>query len=1061
MELNKPYERGEFIKFLSGFLPDDYDPSPAGEIIPVSSGLIKKVVYLGGVASLDNLKVFEIEHQSEHDPRVTITKEICRLMASRGYRKAIAVFTSKKSENYRLSLITIEINLEGKRTKKEYSNPRRYSFYLGPDAKVHTPSDYLIKKKTIKSLDDLIDRFNVELVTKEFFQKYKELYEKARKHLESDRGFGIFAGRNNVDLDTFAKKLLGQIVFLYFIQRKGWLGAAKGAPISSGDKNFVRSLFIKAKKEGKHFFNDYLEYLFYDALNKKPEKPGSFYRDYFDCQIPFLNGGLFEPIENYNWRNEALNIPDSLFSNNQEDGILDVFDLFNFTVYEDDPIDKEVSIDPEMLGKVFENLLPENLRKGKGAFYTPREIVHYMCQESLINYLAEKSEIKTEEIRDYIKRSKISTDGTADIPACIAKKAKIIDDLLAEIKIVDPAVGSGAFLVGMLHEIVNFRTGLNNVIKKKRAEYELKKQAIINSLYGVDIDPGAVEIAKLRLWLSLVVDYALDDIDPLPNLDFKIMQGNSLIELLSPTLLAKTTDSSRNRLIDELNKIKSNYSLLTDHSEKKEAREQINKLVRAIVNYDIEKERKRIWDQIMSKKAQTKLFIDSDETMPLPEAEDKDTKKLSKQLQELEKAQRISPIEHFEWHINFNEVFETSGFDVVIANPPYDVYQGHRKGEIEQIRKYPIYDKATGGKLNAYKLFLAKSLNLQKPKGVLCEIFQNSFLADNSASKIRQYFLRNQNILKIDSFPERDAAHLRVFENVKMSVCILVSHNVKIENYTFMLKIWKDKYMCSARQISLTNQEVIDYDAENAAIPSTDQAGINILRKVSINPRLKTIGKCYEGEINLTFHKKYLRKEKSGNAQMIKGAAVQKWIIKAKMSQGEIEYLDKTAYLKDNASNKSQHHKLKRIVMQGITGVDENNRLKMTIIGPGIFCGNSVNYVLVTDENVSDNYLLSLLNSKLLNWCFKIFSTNSNVNGYEVDNLPICELPLTDQKPFDIVNKIFAITKCDDYLEDRSKQAKVCEYEKQIDQMVYKLYGLTKEEIAVVEGEKRQMKPMR
>ncbi|OGB89441.1 hypothetical protein A2625_00465 [candidate division WOR-1 bacterium RIFCSPHIGHO2_01_FULL_53_15] len=772
MELDKPYERSEFIRFMSGFLPDDYDPSPAGEIIPVSGGLIKKVVYLGGVSSLDNLKVFEIEHQSEYDPRVTITKEICRLMASRGYRKAIAAFTSRKSENYRLSLVTIDINLKGRKTIKEYSNPRRYSFYLGPDAKIHTPYDYLIKKKRVKSLDDLIDRFDVELVTKEFFQKYKELYEKARKHLGSDRGFGIFASRNNIDIDTFAKKLLGQIVFLYFIQRKGWLGAAKGAPISSGNKNYIRSLFNKARKESKHFFNDYLESLFYDALNKKPEKPGSFYRDYFECQIPFLNGGLFEPIENYNWKEAVLNIPDSLFSNSSGSGILDVFDLFNFTVYEDDPIDKEVSIDPEMLGKVFENLLPENLRKGKGTYYTPREIVHYMCQESLINYLAEKSEINAEEIRGFIKKSKISNDETTETPAHIAKKAKMLDDFLVEIKVVDPAVGSGAFLVGMLHEIANFRIGLNSIIKKRRSEYELKKQSIINSLYGVDIDPGAVEIAKLRLWLSLVVDYALDDIDPLPNLDFKIMQGNSLIELLSPSLLAKTTDSSRNHLIDELNKIKADYSLLTDHLEKKEAREQINRLVRAIANYDIDKERKKIWDQLMSKKAQTKLFIDTAETIPLSETEDKETKRLSKQLHELDKVQRVSPTEHFEWHINFNEVFEKGGFDVVIANPPYNELRDLGLNEQNNYKKSAYIKYALGGRINMFQFFYPLAVTIAMKNGIVTLITQNSILAENSALNNRRFIIENAQIIKFVSFPERDDPNMRVFESAKMSVCI-------------------------------------------------------------------------------------------------------------------------------------------------------------------------------------------------------------------------------------------------------------------------------------------------
>ena len=170
------------------------------------------------------------------------------------------------------------------------------------------------------------------------------------------------------------------------------------------------------------------------------------------------------------------------------------------------------------------------------------------------------------------------------------------------------------------------------------------------------------------------------------------------------------------------------------------------------------------------------------------------------------------------------------------------------------------------------------------------------------------------------------------------------------------------------------------------------------------------------------------------------------------MSQGEVEYLDQAKYFKENTGNKSQHFKLKRIAMQGITGIDEKYRLKMTIIEPGVFCGNSVNYILINDKAISDTYLLALLNSKLLNWFFKAFSTNSNVNGYEVDNLPIPKISPVEQKPYvERVGKILIITKGDDYLVNSEKKAKVSDYEKQIDQMVYKLYGLTPEEIKIVE----------
>ena len=522
MDFSQPYNQDTFLKFLKdNFLPNDFVISKEKinlTDLSFKPERIQKIELLGEVLSLD-LKIYEIYHESENDPRVTLSRETFRIMANYSTKKALILFYSKNSPNYRFSLTTIDLKLEDTRVTKEYSNPRRYSFFLGPDARVHTPCDFLIKKGRVSDTKDLLSRFDVEIVTKEFFSKYKGLYENVRDYFDKDNAFRIFASKNNIDIDTFSKKLLGQIVFCYFLQRKGWLGAKRGEPINKGDKDFLRTIFNRNILEKKNFYNDYLEYLFYGSLNNRSESSSDFYRKHFDSQIPFLNGGLFEPIENYNWEKSFVHIPDKIFSNKENTGILDVFDLYNFTVYEDDPIDREVSVDPEMLGKVFENLLSDNLRKGRGAYYTPREIVHYMCQESLINYLSTETKINLNEIREFIidKEVKFSVDGS-----------ELLEKTLSKIKVCDPACGSGAFLVGMLHEIVSARRILN----PNHDEYHLKKETIQNCIYGVDIDLGAVEIAKLRLWLSLVVDYELKDIEPLPNLDYKIMCGNSLLEEL-------------------------------------------------------------------------------------------------------------------------------------------------------------------------------------------------------------------------------------------------------------------------------------------------------------------------------------------------------------------------------------------------------------------------------------------------------------------------------------------------------------------------------------------------
>lgn len=360
---------------------------------------------------------------------------------------------------------------------------------------------------------------------------------------------------------VYAKRMLGQIVFLYFLQKKGWLGVQRGQKWGTGSHAFLKELF--ATNQDQDFFNDFLNPLFYDALATDRSASDHFFK-LLGCRIPFLNGGLFEPLHGYDWRKFRLHIPNSFFTR-----LFEVFDRFNFTVREDEPLESEVAVDPEMLGKVFEKLLNVEERRHKGTYYTPRPIVHYMCRESLALYLdralnlepvyeskrnvlpglpneagalalpgiktrentclrldrvenvpladIEALLLQDEAIADVDdkadnkkKASDYSTELSASLPATVQKNARRMDEALAKIKICDPAIGSGAFAVGMMHEIVRLRLALRDGCPgaglKVCTPYELKRETIANSLYGVDVDPSAIDVAKLRLWLSLVVD---------------------------------------------------------------------------------------------------------------------------------------------------------------------------------------------------------------------------------------------------------------------------------------------------------------------------------------------------------------------------------------------------------------------------------------------------------------------------------------------------------------------------------------------------------------------------
>ncbi|MDO8663770.1 MAG: hypothetical protein Q7K28_02965, partial [Candidatus Wildermuthbacteria bacterium] len=342
--------------------------------------------------------------------------------------------------NFRFSLIYPETI----GNRRQWSSFRRFTYFVSRE---FTNKTFLqrIGDNEFSSIDKIKDAFSVEKVTKEFYLEYRKLYESLVKELSSNHTFINEAAKNDINTENFAKKLLGQIVFIYFIQKKGWIGVPAGQNWGAGDKNFLINQFKEAICKKSNFFNDQLETLFYGTLNnpRRNSADPSFSKE-FNCRIPFLNGGLFE--SEYDWKNSFIYLDNNIFKN-----IFEVFERFNFTVEEESPDDKEIAVDPEMLGKVFENLLPENLRKGTGTYYTPREIVYYMCQEGLVNYLDSNSKLGKDKVEKCVKSFKEGDKIISD------KEALEADNLLEIIKICDPACGSGAFLVGMLNEIVRLR----------------------------------------------------------------------------------------------------------------------------------------------------------------------------------------------------------------------------------------------------------------------------------------------------------------------------------------------------------------------------------------------------------------------------------------------------------------------------------------------------------------------------------------------------------------------------------------------------------------------------
>lgn len=960
---------------------------------------------------------------------------------------AVVAFVSPELDDWRFSLVKKEYKLTQTKSGKpkgeeEFTPARRYSFLVGKNEPNHTAQQQLLPilqdDVNNPTLEQLEKAFSVEKITKEFLSQYLSLYQKLNNTIETivknDNNVKEEFENKKIKTSDFSKKLLGQIVFLYFLQKKGWLGVPKDKNWGEGDRNFLRSLFKKCSEEKKNFFNDYLEVLFYNTLNNpRTNQADSTYSNYFDCKIPFLNGGLFEPVNNYDWQKKDLIIPNELFSNNEKTkegdigtGILDVFDRYNFTVQEDEPLEKEVALDPELLGKVFENLIEENLRKGQGAYYTPREIVHYMCQESLINYLATECEgkVKKEDIEILIKYGDITIEHDKlviarieenpeyngkykkiKMPESIKNNAKLIDEKLENIRVCDPAVGSGAFPVGMMLEIVKARNVLTNFLSNQegRTSYNFKRHCIENCIYGVDIDSSAIDIAKLRFWLSLIVDEEdVTKIKPLPNLDYKLVCGNSL--------LGVEIDLFNSEAFKKLEELKPLYFNETDIVKKQELKNQINKLIKQITNND----------------------------------------------------------EHFDYEVYFSEVFhEKKGFDVVIGNPPYVKKENLDKKIIRELEHLFIEfknDKKTYWMDDLYVHFIFKGLEITKKNGIMTFITNDSFISLSSKERVRRLLLDND-LTQLIRCPRE------TFEAMIYTAVFLVrkceAKNKQYESgyFEYPSFIYRKLGTVSYKLInSLPNLRLIFFNPI-----------IHIYSKFDKSPRVKEYLYILDTGIHSgNVREKIFFKEKIKPKldRLIQGRQINKYGIfwdspDAKYKYCDIHYMSKKSKGigrkgKDSKHEEywhfcgdiENHHKPERLLMRQSDDdlvVAYHNKKDMGLF----YTDNTVFTILPKNNSISLKYAMALFNSCLLNKFYHFLSQEEGKTLAQVKVKLVNELPFivaNQNSIIEIVDKILLLTSSNDYLNNKNKQNEVKKYSLQIDRLVYKIYNLTEEEIKIVEG---------
>lgn len=703
---------------------------------------------------------------------------------------ALIVFT--QDDKWRFSYVSEIKTEEG----KKITEPKRYTYLFGNGEICRTAAERFdkLKGKHIY-LNDLYDAFSVDKLNKDFFKAYKEYFERFSEHLAGQGKYRkIFLSssstlekgwkdRNAKPIRDFTKKLLGRLVFLQFLQKKGWMGVPiKSKKWIGGDIRFLQGLFVHSKNRAA-FHSHELRTLFFKTLNTKRKDdiaPTLLGRD---IKIPYLNGGLFESDISFH---QDIDFPETLFAE-----LLDFFEQYNFTIDENDPYDSEVGIDPEMLGHIFENLLEEN--REKGVFYTPKEIVHYMCQESLIEYLCTQfPDYSRSDFSALVRHNRVSETFEH------FKTAQLISDKLKAVKICDPAIGSGAFPMGLLKEIFECRRLLYGYSKnsEKFDPAQVKKDIIQQNIYGVDLENGAVDIARLRFWLALVVDEA--EPQPLPNLDYKIMQGNSLLERFENVDLSNVASNNlkqfepqtdlfgnirenqlaitftKTEITSEIQKRMKLFFNLENPELKEKYRHEINELVHRHIEYNFE-----------FRKNQIRKWIDDIESSPTKT--DKQKKKLAEytqQLKELKKSSdKLKTLEtssdkpFFLWKLFFSDVFEEDGFDIVIGNPPY--IQLQKMSEDIDILAQAAYDTFSRNS-DIYCLFYEQGVKLLKPHGTLCYITSNTWMRTKFGELLRDYFAQHTNPKELLNFEDT-----KIFQTATVETNIIL---VKKEPFDKELK---------------------------------------------------------------------------------------------------------------------------------------------------------------------------------------------------------------------------------------------------------------------------------
>lgn len=1014
-DLKKPFAEELFLKLNSQLVNAEMTKSQLS-ISSDNSQLINAAQYFGSFDDLD-LHILSIEHSGTEDARVGVSMEIFKLMKKYSFQNALVAGYTRSTNSWRYSLVTssLSINEKGKITK-EFSNPRRYSFVLGPNQKILTPFKQLIQSGKVLSLKELSKRFSLEVVNNEFYKEIAALYDElvgtdtiSRKLTYPNAGD---------ESHEFAVRLIGRIIFCWFLREKK----------SKSGLSLVPSQILSREAASQMgYYHNTLAPLFFEVLNRPiPKRRNEKFKTSLYANIPYLNGGLFsdDGIDYYKFDKSLglsvpglVDVPDVWLHK-----LLDLLERFNFTVDENTSYDTDLSIDPEMLGRVFENLLArinpetgETVRKSTGSFYTPREIVDYMVDSSLSEYLLDKTGISKAKIH-----ALISYDIFDDLGKELSAEEEVsVLQALSSLTVLDPACGSGAFPIGMLQKIVFIITKLDPDAKwwlakqlegaspelrrefaNKSVDYVRKLGVIRQTIFGVDIQPIATEIARLRCFLTLIVDEAIYDsednrgIRSLPNLEFKFVTANSLLVLPEQKfsnghVQQDMFDNSQREKIEKLKILIDDYFSASSGD-----KSEIKAEYRYVQN--------KLWDDMHKSSAY------GQQSLALTGWDPFDHKA----------SNWFDP----EWMFGITE-----GFDVVIGNPPYGVRFSDEEKKVLRVL-YP----ETQFKIDSYSLFILRATQQLNDNGKCTYIIPNTFLDNYFEEKVRTKLLREYVISQIVDLDDK------VFSTATVHSMILMFANTKKTNYEVNIDI---SNTLNNQFITIPNTYFLE--SEKATISLRDYEMRDLIKKFNLGSKNLEDLLDIRQSIKTGDDNKYITntQENYGFKPILRGKDIGRY--QKKSPNLFVNYGKHLACPRD----------YKIFEQPKILIREAGNKITATFDDQNFYIMSSIYCCILKDSNFDLKYLLGLLNSNLFQFLMhnltfaKTEGAFTKAKIFHYYKLPVRDVSRNAQLPIiNIVDKILSAK------EKNIDNSSINELEIELNKIIYDLYDLQPEEITVIEG---------